>query len=324
MEKDNKKARDDARRDYNDTVRVSLVSGPSCNTSNDFFKFESLAKYIRKRDPRYKTHLSRQAKAKTSGTVTPSTNKPKKPSTAQAVDEYIEQEWQKVDTRGLHDDLEWAVGEGEDPEEWECVACNKTFRSEAAWDSHERSKKHMAQVEALRREMQEENNELDLDLDLEELQEVSDTDDAGTDVGSESLHETTSPAAPSGELPRIEEATSENNLIPLAEDFQDKVTITDADEEWPDDSNKRKSKKSRKPSSKPLLTKTERKALDLEERTHIASSVVSEDLQATQFIMTQPTEQVPAELSKRDKRRAREAKKAEAGKVRCQHISSLH
>jgi len=182
----------------------------------------------------------------------------------------------------------------------------------------------MAQVEALRREMQEENNELDLELDLEEPEEVSDTDDAGTDVGSESLHETTSPAAPSGELPRTEEATSENNLIPLAEDFQDKVTITDADEEWPDDSNKGKSKKSRKPSSKPLLTKTERKALDLEERTHIASSVVSEDLQATQFIMTQPTEQVPAELSKRDKRRAREAKKAEAGKVRYQHISSLH
>jgi hypothetical protein len=40
------------------------------------------------------------------------------------------------------DDLEWAAAEGgDDPEEWECVACGKIFRSEAAWDSHERSKK---------------------------------------------------------------------------------------------------------------------------------------------------------------------------------------
>jgi len=56
--------------------------------------------------------------------------------------------------KGLHNDLNWAAAEGDDLEEWECVACRKTFRSEAAWDSHERSKKHMKEVEILKREMQ--------------------------------------------------------------------------------------------------------------------------------------------------------------------------
>ncbi|EGO24583.1 hypothetical protein SERLADRAFT_390085, partial [Serpula lacrymans var. lacrymans S7.9] len=57
--------------------------------------------------------------------------------------DYKIQEWQNIDTRGMHDDLEWAAAEGGESEEWECVACGKSFRSEAAWDSHERSKKHL-------------------------------------------------------------------------------------------------------------------------------------------------------------------------------------
>jgi DnaJ family protein A protein 5 len=80
----------------------------------------------------------------------------------QAAEAYVEQEWQKVESNALHRDLDWAVAEGEDLEEWECVACRKTFRSEAAWDSHERSKKHTKEVERLRKEMQEDDKELDL------------------------------------------------------------------------------------------------------------------------------------------------------------------
>lgn len=59
--------------------------------------------------------------------------------------------------------MEWAAAEGgDDPEEWECVACGKIFRSEAAWDSHERSKKHMKAVERLRSEMEEDEEEFGL------------------------------------------------------------------------------------------------------------------------------------------------------------------
>ncbi|KAH7873313.1 DnaJ domain-containing protein [Lentinula edodes] len=151
MEKDNKKAREDARRDFNDTVR-------------------SLAKFLKKRDPRYKKHIARQAEATqmhASGSSTPNSRKIFTPDAA-----YIEQDWQKIDSRVGEHDLEWAVAEGDDPEEWECVACNKSFRSEAAWDSHERSKKHLREVERLRREMLDEGEMLGLDqapqLEVEE------------------------------------------------------------------------------------------------------------------------------------------------------------
>ncbi|KAF5375590.1 hypothetical protein D9757_008538 [Collybiopsis confluens] len=152
MERDNKKARDDARRDFNDT---------------------SLAKFLRKRDPRYKAHLARQA----DGSSTP--NRQPKTTAAAAPDiDYVEQDWQKVDTRTDHADLEWAMAEGEDPEEWECVVCNKSFRSEAAWDSHERSKKHMKEVERLRREMLDEGEMLGLNQDGDDDEEIHSDIDA--------------------------------------------------------------------------------------------------------------------------------------------------
>jgi len=123
---------------------------------------QSLVLFVRKRDPRYKAHLLRQsqlnqqvssshAHASNSDRSTPKRTQPPPSST------YVEQDWQKIQPRPVDDDLEWAAAEGgEDPEEWECVACGKTFRSEAAWDSHERSKRHMKEVEMLRREMEDE------------------------------------------------------------------------------------------------------------------------------------------------------------------------
>lgn len=121
--------------------------------------------FVRKRDPRYKSHLAREARinqSKANGSSAPSGSK----STSRRVQAnntpYIEQEWQKVTKDHQNDDLEWAAAEGEDPEEWECVACGKSFKSEAAWDSHERSKKHMREIERLKREMMRENEEFGL------------------------------------------------------------------------------------------------------------------------------------------------------------------
>ncbi|KAL7279397.1 hypothetical protein ACG7TL_007238 [Trametes sanguinea] len=159
MEKDNKKARDEARKEYNETIR-------------------SLAMFIRKRDPRYKTHLARQAQGQSTpqGTRTPSS----KPVPAPQV-VFIEQEWQKATPREDDADLEWAAAEGEDEEEWECVACGKSFRSEAAWDSHERSRKHLKAVESLKRQMQRENEELGLDGDDTHSEDAGEGEEAPPD-----------------------------------------------------------------------------------------------------------------------------------------------
>lgn len=121
--------------------------------------------FVRKRDPRYKSHLAHQSRlnqTKTNDSLAPSGSKsiPRKAPTNNTP--YVEQEWQKVAKDHQHDDLEWAAAEGEDPEEWECVACGKSFKSEAAWDSHERSKKHIKEVDRLKREIMRENEELGL------------------------------------------------------------------------------------------------------------------------------------------------------------------
>ncbi|KAF8638701.1 hypothetical protein AX17_001996 [Amanita inopinata Kibby_2008] len=139
MEKENKKAHDEARREYNDTVR-------------------SLAKFLRKRDPRYKNHLEQQAKQN----QRPPTSNSSHPTRTREADIYVEQEWQKIDTRVLDTEFDWSTMEGDNPEEWECVACDKVFRSEAAWNNHEKSRKHVKAVEGLRREMREEHEALGL------------------------------------------------------------------------------------------------------------------------------------------------------------------
>lgn len=124
--------------------------------------------FVRKRDPRYKAYTARQTQSSgqspptvASGAVTPRKTAPK--ST------FVVQDWQKVaEPCDAAADLEWARAEGIEDEEWECIACNKTFRSEAAWNSHERSKKHLRAVEQLKREMQHEEVELDLSQDDDE------------------------------------------------------------------------------------------------------------------------------------------------------------
>lgn len=126
--------------------------------------------FVRKRDPRYKAYTAHQARSteqtSTSGTATPKRSAP--------TCTFVAQDWQKVvEPSDAAADLEWARAEGAENEEWECVACNKTFRSEAAWSSHERSKKHLRAVEQLKREMQDEELELDVTLGGDK---VADTD----------------------------------------------------------------------------------------------------------------------------------------------------
>jgi DnaJ family protein A protein 5 len=110
---------------------------------------------------------------------------------------FVAQDWQQVaEPSDAVTDLEWARAEGAEDEEWECIACNKTFRSEAAWNSHERSKKHLRAVELLKREMQDEEQELGLgqssddeegaDVDVKVHQSDTDQGTAGANALVES------------------------------------------------------------------------------------------------------------------------------------------
>ncbi|KAJ7284825.1 hypothetical protein C8J57DRAFT_701487 [Mycena rebaudengoi] len=269
MEKDNKKAREDARREYNDTVR-------------------SLAKFLRKRDPRYKAHLL-QSQNQASGSATPVGAAPTR--SVQPTTTYVEQDWQKVDTSHQHADLEWAAAEGDDPEEWECVVCGKSFWSEAAWDSHERSKKHLKEVERLKREMQQDDTEFGL----------------GEDVPSASR--TPSPPA---DLPHTtDEPPTERILETPAEDPSDPTQPEELSQPppIPDDGHdatlrpngkKKKPKKANTPSE--LLTKTEKMA---------RSILIDPEMDGADEPAGDAGEPTVAVPTKRDLRKARQAKKAE-------------
>lgn len=329
MEKDNKKARDDARKEYNDTVR-------------------SLALFARKRDPRYKAHLRQsqlsqltqvQAQAR-SGTLTPSfaTALPKR-VVAPASSDYIEQDWQKIHAHKVdnEDDLEWAAAEGgEDPEEWECVACGKTFRSEAAWDSHERSKKHMKEVDRLRREMAEDEEELGLGdaepelLDLEPDSEGGEAEDAMVPPESEiSDRETDTdadpPAAGATETPftvpkEAEETPKESVPAPAAESELDEDTD-------PPVRVKGKKGKATKGALPEPLTKTEKKSKSRSipmpniEQPDSLAEVSTEADTPTASVTADPLQ---SELSKREKRKLREAKKALEGDKASKQVLSFH
>jgi len=139
MEKDNKKARDDAKREYNDAVRVSVWL---CCFLGSLTKLpKDLVRFLRKRDKRYKDYMARQQNP-SSQSATPPTTK----STAPPIAKFVEQEWQRVDISNERNEAgQWDDAEG--AEEWECVACAKAFKSEAAWMTHERSRKHLKEVE---------------------------------------------------------------------------------------------------------------------------------------------------------------------------------
>ncbi|KIM39703.1 hypothetical protein M413DRAFT_74483 [Hebeloma cylindrosporum] len=291
MEKDNKKLRDDARKEYNDTIR-------------------SLVRFVRKRDPRYKNHLASQAQ--NSASQPPNQDKLNSHILKQqAAEAYVEQEWQKVETNALHKDLDWAIAEGEDLEEWECVACRKTFRSEAAWDSHERSKKHMKEVERLRREMQEDDKELEMYLESD----GQNLDIPDLDEGAISETPVITPARAASPSPTISNSSAPPSQSQQdVHDVQSSGSGMEASSLGPTSDVETLPKRRRKTAKRQNMDAGSKDlpntASDVSEVTSLLSTATAADSPET------------VEISKRDKRRARQqAKKgAEAnsdGSLRC-------
>lgn len=174
MEKENRRAREAGRRDYNDTIRA-------------------LAAFIRKRDPRYKAFQEAQERANSG---------PEAEARKRAYIERIEKErqmqasgyqpqsWQipdeaeeifsdyesEEDDASDNHDVQVENGEANgnddvdededvDTDGFDCFVCDKTFRSEASLQNHEQSAKHKKALKKLQRKMQKENADFGLDAD---------------------------------------------------------------------------------------------------------------------------------------------------------------
>ncbi|GJJ67819.1 DnaJ homolog subfamily A member 5 [Entomortierella parvispora] len=138
MEKENKKFRDAARKEFNDTVL-------------------SLASYVRKRDPRWLAfqEQQKQKQKQIQADIKARAEKEKEQLRARA-EQFQEQAWTRVQE---DEDEEDSGSDDNEDEEFECIICDKFFKSERQWKNHERSKKHLKAVEDIRLEMMHEENE---------------------------------------------------------------------------------------------------------------------------------------------------------------------
>lgn len=135
MEKENKKLRDSARREFNETVR-------------------NLAAFVRKRDPRVKAYETRKREdAEVKQSEIKEKQRIAKVERLKEAGDFQEQEWAKVDTAREAEMLKYQMEEEVVEEEPYCVACDKFFRTEKQLKNHEQSKKHLIELEKLRQEI---------------------------------------------------------------------------------------------------------------------------------------------------------------------------
>ncbi|KIW14947.1 hypothetical protein PV08_07734 [Exophiala spinifera] len=150
MEKENRKLREEAIQEYNEAVR-------------------SLVAFVRKRDPRVqnnqKSEAERQKALREATAAQAARSKAARLAKMEEMDTAAIPEWAR--SRPSHDELEGGFSSESEVEEhaYDCVVCDKTFKSEAQYMSHEKSKKHIKMLKQLQKEMRAEGRALDLEVE---------------------------------------------------------------------------------------------------------------------------------------------------------------
>lgn len=148
-ERHNQRLRDQGKAEFNDAVR-------------------SLVAFVRKRDPRYIPNTQTEAERQNILRDAAAAQRARSRAANKAkLDEHVVPEW--AQTRDFEDQDLFSDSEESEESEVEhinCVVCNKTFKSEKQYEAHEKSKKHVKAVQQLKRQMQKENKDLNLDRDI--------------------------------------------------------------------------------------------------------------------------------------------------------------
>lgn len=147
MEKENKRVREDAIHEYNACVRCMVA-------------------FIRKRDPRYESNVQNEAErqkvlrdaALAQAARSRAANRVK---TTQEGEVPLWTKAEQNETVQIDDEMEKLE------DQVHCVVCNKTFKTEKQYESHERSKKHGKAVRQIRSAMQHEDITLGLNQNLD-------------------------------------------------------------------------------------------------------------------------------------------------------------
>jgi DnaJ family protein A protein 5 len=161
MEKENKRHREEAIQEFNDAVR-------------------SLIAFARKRDPRYqenqKSEAERQRILRDATAAQKARSRAARQARMEGMDTAAVPDWAKSRPVDEHEG-DFSSEEESEQHEFECVVCHKSFKSEAQYGAHEKSKKHVKLVKQLRKDMKAQDQALDLDDSLDQLEETAQADD---------------------------------------------------------------------------------------------------------------------------------------------------
>ncbi|KAI5466530.1 hypothetical protein BGZ63DRAFT_349585 [Mariannaea sp. PMI_226] len=195
MEKENKKIRDDSIREFNDAVRF-------------------LVGFVRKRDPRYipnsQTDVERQSTLRNAAAAQAARSRA---ANQERLASFEVPGWaqSRFDDAQTEDHFSPSSEEDSEVEILECVVCDKTFKSEKQLEAHERSKKHIKAVQQLRRQMQREGTDLQLD-EVEPIPSPRPNSTTTSDI--EEKDENENPAVNTeDQVPTVQSNRSEPNLI---------------------------------------------------------------------------------------------------------------
>ena len=256
MEKENKKIRDSARKEYNETVR-------------------SYVQFIKKRDPRVKSGISefeKQRKKKHQEELERQVKEQRNRELREmAKAKFDVQDWQKLDLDEL-EEVERILEEDfrsssdsefdefappEDDDYYVCVVCNKQFKTKRQFEMHELSNKHKKAVKRLKWSMRKEGIELGIDkMDGETSQESDEFTTASEDEEKEDEKEDLKEAGdlkefdsvdnnkPDYEVDNEVDSDIDTDLAKLAQSVENGLKVNfDSDDDWGTKPKKKKKEK---------------------------------------------------------------------------------
>ncbi|KAF2211127.1 hypothetical protein CERZMDRAFT_85678 [Cercospora zeae-maydis SCOH1-5] len=144
MEQENAKCRRDGRDEFNEAVRalVQFVKKRDPRVVLDTRTEEERSKALRDAADSQRRRAMEANAARSTGTIP---------------------DWAQSRDSDEHAELEGTFdSDTEEEEVFECVACNKIFKSEKQMDAHEKSKKHQKAIKDLQRRMRKQDAKLDL------------------------------------------------------------------------------------------------------------------------------------------------------------------
>ncbi len=144
MEKENKRFREEGIREFNNAVR-------------------SLVAFVKKRDHRYKANVKSEAERQKTlrDAAVGQAARQRAANQAKQAQTATVPEWTRSseveDDEGSYDVAD-SVNE-----HFECVVCNKIFKSENQYEAHEKSKKHIKAIQHIKKQMQQEDESLQVE-----------------------------------------------------------------------------------------------------------------------------------------------------------------